>query len=106
MLVLGEIRKGLELARRRDARRAAALERWLRDVEIAFDGRIFGIDVAVSERWGRMSALRSVPVIDGLFAATAATHDLTLVTRNLRDVVDLGATVLDPFEATGDQPGR
>ena len=65
-LVLGEIRKGVELARPRDASKAAALERWLRDVEAAFDGRVLGIDNAVSDQWGRMSAIRSVPVIDGL----------------------------------------
>ena len=80
-LVLGEIRKGVELARPRDAARAAALERWLREVETAFDGRVLGIDNAVSDQWGRMSAIRPVPAIDGLLAATALTNGLTLVTR-------------------------
>ena len=98
-LVLGEIRKGVELARPRDANRAAALERWLREVEAAFDGRVLGIDNTVSDNWGRMSAIRPVPVIDGLLAATALTNGLTLVTRNDRDVAGLGATVLNPFRA-------
>jgi predicted nucleic acid-binding protein len=53
-LVLGEIRKGVELARSRDPDKAAALERWLRQVETAFDGRVLGIDNAVSDQWGRM----------------------------------------------------
>lgn len=97
-LVLGEIRKGVELARSRDAGKAAALERWLREIEAAFDGRVLGIDNAVSDQWGRMSAIRSVPVIDGLLAATALTHDLILVTRNDRDVAGLGAKVLNPFK--------
>lgn len=101
-LVLGEIRKGVELARPRDAAKAAALERWLRDVEAAFDGRVLGIDNAVSDQWGRMSAIRSVPVIDGLLAATALTHDLTLVTRNDRDVAGLGARVINPFRGGRD----
>jgi len=96
-LVLGEIRKGVELARHRDAVKAAALERWLGDVEAAFEGRVLGVDNAVSDRWGRMSAIRPVPVIDGLLAATALTHGLTLVTRNDRDVAGLGAMVLNPF---------
>lgn len=96
-LVLGEIRKGVELARPRDPGKAAALERWLREVEAAFDGRVLGIDNAVSDQWGRMSAIRSVPVTDGLLAATAATNDMTLVTRNDRDVAGLGAPVLNPF---------
>jgi len=96
-LVLGEIRKGIELARVRDASKAAALEHWLHDVEAAFDGRVLGIDNAVSDQWGRISAIRSVPVIDGLLAATALAHDLTLVTRNARDVAGLGVRVMNPF---------
>jgi toxin FitB len=96
-LVLGEIRKGVELARPRDPDKAAALERWLRQVATGFDGRVLGIDNAVSDQWGRMSAIRPIPVIDGLLAATAATYGLTLVTRNDRDVAGLGAIVLNPF---------
>jgi toxin FitB len=95
-LVLGEIRKGVELARTRDPGKAVALERWLEEVEAAFDGRVLGIDNAVSDQWGRMSAIRSVPVIDGLLAATALTNGLTLVTRNDRDVAGLGAMVFNP----------
>ena len=102
-LVLGEIRKGVELARPRDAGKAAALERWLREVETAFDGRVLGIDNAVSDQWGRMGAIRPIPVIDGLLAATALVNGLTLVTRNDRDVAGLGATVLNPFK---DAPSR
>lgn len=96
-LVLGEIRKGIELVRARDAHRAAALERWLGQVEAVFGSRVLGIDNAVADRWGRMAAIRPIPVIDGLLAATAITHDLTLVTRNDRDLVGLGAAVLNPF---------
>jgi predicted nucleic acid-binding protein len=97
-LVLGEIRKGVELARPRDSGKAVALERWLREVEAAFNGRVLGIDNAVSDQWGRMSVIRPLPVIDGLLAATALTNGLTLVTRNDRDVAGLGATVFNPFK--------
>jgi toxin FitB len=105
-LVLGEIRKGVELARHRDADKAAALERWLRQVETAFGARVLGVDNTVSDHWGRMSAIRPVPVIDGLLAATALTNGLTLVTRNDRDVAGLGATVFNPFKnaANHDRP--
>jgi predicted nucleic acid-binding protein len=103
-LVLGEIRKGVELARPRDAAKAVALERWLREVETAFDGRVLGIDNAVSDRWGRMGAIRSIPVVDGLLAATALVNGLTLVTRNDRVVAGLGAIVLNPFEDGPDHP--
>ncbi len=99
-LVLGEIRKGVELARARDPDKAAALELWLRQVEAAFGSRVLGIDNAVAEEWGRMSAIRPIPVIDGLLAATAVTNDLTLVTRNDRDIAGLGAVVLNPFRIT------
>jgi predicted nucleic acid-binding protein len=68
--VLGDIRRGIELARPRDAGKAVALERWLREVESAFGGSVLGIDNAVSDQWGRMGAIRPVPVIDGLLAAT------------------------------------
>lgn len=98
VLVLGEIRKGIELARPKDPVKTASLERWLREVEIAFDGRVFDLDKAVCDRWGRMSAIRPIPVTDGLLAATAATHGLTLVTRNDRDVAGLGARVINPFK--------
>jgi predicted nucleic acid-binding protein len=96
-LVLGEIRRGVELARRRDPEKAAALETWLRQVETAFGQRILDIDNTVSDQWGRISAIRSIPVIDGLLAATAMIHGLTLVTRNDRDIAGLGAVVLNPF---------
>jgi toxin FitB len=97
-LVLGEIRKGVELARPRDPGKAVALERWLGEVEAAFNGRVLGIDNAVSDQWGRMSAIRPLPAIDGLLAATALTNGLTLVTRNDRDVAGLGAAVFNPFK--------
>jgi predicted nucleic acid-binding protein len=45
-----------------------------------------------------MSAIRSVPAVDGLLAATALTNGLTLMTCNDRDVAGLGATVLNPFQ--------
>jgi len=96
-LVLGEIRRGIELARPRDSDKAAALERWLRQVEAAFGRRILGIDQEIADQWGRMSAIRSIPVVDGLLAATALVNGLTLVTRNERDVTGLGATILNPF---------
>ena len=99
-LILGEIRKGVELARLRNADKAAMLERWLHDVETAFEGRVLGIDNRVSDQWGRLGALRSLPVIDGLLAATALAYGLTLVTRNDRDVAGLGVKVLNPFKDT------
>ncbi|MCC6007227.1 MAG: type II toxin-antitoxin system VapC family toxin [Rhodobacteraceae bacterium] len=98
-LVLGGIRKGVELARRRDPGKAAALEAWLGEVVSGFGDRVLPIDTAVAEEWGRMSAARPAPVIDALLAATAKVNGLTLVTRNTADVAGLGAELLNPFDA-------
>jgi predicted nucleic acid-binding protein len=46
-----------------------------------------------------MNARDPLPVIDGLLAATAKVHKLTLVTRNVSDVARSGAAVLNPFVA-------
>ena len=97
-LVLGEIRRGIELVRPRDVDKAVTLERWLHQVEIAFGDRILGIDNAITDQWGRISAIRPIPAIDALLAATAMTKGLIFVTRNDRDVAGLGATVLNPFQ--------
>lgn len=97
VLVLGEIRKGIERARVNDAARARALERWLATLVQSFSERILPIDQTVADEWGRMSAKRSVSTIDALLAATAKVHGLTLATRNVGDVADLGAKVINPF---------
>ena len=99
VLILGEIRKGVELARPRDPAKAEALQGWLDAVVVAFADRVIPVDRFVSDAWGRMSATRPIPVIDGLLAATAKVHDLTLVTRNDADVAGLGVRVLNPFKA-------
>lgn len=104
VLVLGEIRKGIELARPRDSAKAQALEDWLAVVDAAFGERILPIDRGVADCWGRMSGQRPVSTVDGLLAATARVHRLTLVTRNEADVAGLGADVLNPFN--GNATGR
>ena len=98
-LVLGEIRKGVELARRRDPQKAAALEAWLTHVVSGFGDRVLPVDTVVAEEWGCLNAIRPVPVIDALLAATAKANGLTLVTRNGADVAGLGIEVLNPFES-------
>ncbi len=97
VLVLGEIRKGLERLRPRDPEQAKMLEAWLDTITEAFGERALPVEAAIANEWGRMNAIRPTPVIDGLLAATAKVHGLTLVTRNDADVAGLGATVLNPF---------
>lgn len=97
VLVLGEIRRGIESIRRRDHVAAGALELWLRRTLETFGERVIPIDAAIAERWGRLNVPDPIPTIDGLLAATAIKRDLVLVTRNITDVAATGARTLDPF---------
>lgn len=98
VLVLGEIRQGIERSRRRDPDKAKALDRWLAQISEAFEGRILPIDPTVADVWGQMNAPDPNSTIDGLMAATAKVHGLTLVTRNIADVARSGAALLNPFD--------
>jgi predicted nucleic acid-binding protein len=99
VLVIGEIRRGIEQIRRRDARKAAALEHWLARLVAEHAESILVVDRAVADEWGRLTAMRSGSLVDLLMAATARVHDLTLVTRNVRDVEWTGVRYLNPFGA-------
>jgi hypothetical protein len=99
VLVIGEIRRGIERVRLKDTAQANALENWLIAVDKAFGERILPVDRAVADEWGRLGASRPLPVIDGLLAATAKIHRMTLVTRNTTDIADLDVRVLNPFES-------
>jgi toxin FitB len=99
VLTLGEIRKGITSL----PNAALKLEAWLdMDLTLRFSGRILPIDQAVADRWGRLSgsvaARKSpLPVIDGLLAATALEHNLTLVTRDTRQLAATGVGFFDPW---------
>jgi len=98
VLVIGEIRQGIEQLTTRNLRQAQALEQWLDELIAGFGERILPVDNRVAQNWGRINALGSFPVIDALLAATAEAHGLTLVTRNIKDVQRSGARCLNPFE--------
>ena len=98
VLVLGEIRRGIERARRSDPARARALDTWLSTLKHSYGDRILPIDQMVADEWGSMSATRPAATVDSLLAATAKVHRMTLATRNVADVAGLGADVLNPFE--------
>ncbi len=100
VLTLGEIRKGVVTLK--DAARRVALEAWLDgDLVLRFSGRILEVGQQVADRWGRLGAQvgpqTQLPVIDGLLAATAIHHNLTLVTRNTKDVAGTGAPLFNPW---------
>jgi len=97
VLTLGEIRRGIELHRAKDARAAGALERWLLGLEAHYAERILPITAAIADRWGRLSLTQPLPVSDGLIAATGLEHRLTVVTRNVADFERSGVNTLNPF---------
>jgi predicted nucleic acid-binding protein len=103
VLTLGEIRKGAAILPQ--SKRRTYLESWLElDLQVRFSGRILDIDKAVSDRWGWLSAEaqrqgRPLSAIDGLLAATAIHHNLTIVSRNVSDFTHTHALVLNPWEA-------
>lgn len=98
VLVIGEIRRGVELIRRRDPAQARLLAIWLDSLVASFDGRILPVTQHIAEEWGRLSVPDKPPVMDGLLAATAMVHQHIVVTRNVRDFARTGVPLLNPFE--------
>ena len=99
VLTLGEIENGITKLARRNPEAASTLSVWAQVIRLDFSDRIVAIDMEIAATWGRISAERLIPVIDGLLAATALVHGMTLVSRNVRDFSNTGVTVLNPWEA-------
>jgi predicted nucleic acid-binding protein len=97
VLVIGEIRQGIDRLHRRDPVQAERLAQRLDAIKTDFSERILPVCAAVAERWGRNNVPDALPAIDGLLAATAQVHGLTLVTRNVKDVERSGVSLLNPF---------
>ena len=97
VVTIGEIRQGIEQLRTRDARQSVVLDRWLTALVQFYEDRLLNVDGDVAEEWGRLRARHNAPVVDTLLAATARTHELTLVTRNTRDFRGLEVEVFNPF---------
>jgi hypothetical protein len=98
VLVAGELRQGIERVRLRDAAQAEHLDRWLRRLIDDFADRLIPVDDRIAELWGRLNVPDPISTVDGLLAATAIVHGLTLVTRNVKDVQRTGARLLNPFD--------
>ena len=97
VLTIGEIRKGIELLSKRDSSAAAVLNLWLVDICRHYEERILPISAMIAEEWGRMNAIRPLPVTDGLIGATAKVFGFTLVTRNVDDLRGVGVRLINPF---------
>ncbi len=103
VLTVGEIRKGV--AGLSQGKRRTLLETWLEvELQERFAGRIMPIDSSIADRWGLIAAEairrgKTLSVIDGLLAATALHHNLTVVSRNVSDFTNTQVQVLNPWQA-------
>ncbi|MFC1764809.1 type II toxin-antitoxin system VapC family toxin [Planctomycetota bacterium] len=102
VLTIGEIQKGI--AKLADSKRKTDIQQWLdNDLHDRFSGRIIPITEEVASTWGIIVAQTEIrgeliPSIDSLIGATAVAHNLTVVTRNIEDILGTGARVLNPWE--------
>ena len=109
VLVLGEIRQGIERIRLRDPAQARALEKWLLRIATEFADRLLPVDEKVADQWGRLGLQQPIPILDAFLAATALVHGLTLVSRDEEGFRHTGVAVVNPFSKSptgGGQAGR
>ncbi|MEN6585517.1 MAG: type II toxin-antitoxin system VapC family toxin [Sulfuricella sp.] len=100
VITIQELEIGVLLAERRDPSQGAVFRAWLNDhVLPAFAGRILSVDTAVALRSARLHVPDPRPVRDGLIAATALVHGMTVVTRNLADFEPTGVQTLNPWDS-------
>lgn len=100
VITLGEIRKGV--AGIQNPERLEKISHWL-EIELPayFEERILNIDAKVADSWGRLQSKNKgyiLPAIDGLIAATAYVHNLTLITRNTKDFINTSIALINPWE--------
>lgn len=95
-VTIGEIQAGIEVTREQDPAKADELERWLEQVSATFN--VVSMDATAFREWARLMHHASDNLYeDAMIAATARSHKLTVVTRNVADFEPFGVTLLDPF---------
>ena len=102
VVTIGELRRGITLLA--PGARRTQLEHFIEvTVPLWFAVRVLPVTQAIAERWGvidgeRQAAGRPLGIADGMIAATALEHGLTLVTRNVKDFAGLGIVLLNPWD--------
>lgn len=95
-VTIGEIQAGIEVTREQDAVKAEEIETWLELLAQTFN--ILAMDARAFRAWAKLMHRQSDEIIeDAMIAATAAVHDLTVVTRNVRDFKKLNVRTFNPF---------
>ena len=97
VVVLGEIRRGIERIRIRDQNQARTLEKWLQNLTTEFAERVLPIDESAADQWGRLGLRQPAPLLDAFLAATALVHDLTVATRDEDGFRNTGVRIVNPF---------
>jgi len=97
-VTLGEVQAGIERTRRQDPAKANEIELWLD--RLADSYQILPMDTPCFREWGRLMDQKPDQLLeDGMVAATARIHGLTVVTRKERDFRQFDVRILNPFKA-------
>jgi predicted nucleic acid-binding protein len=98
VVTIGEIRRGVERLRaRNDHQLAHRYEQWLAETRELYSDQLLPVDLRIAEAWGEIDARQPLATSDGLIAATAKVHGLTVITRNTKDFQATGVRVSNPF---------
>lgn len=95
-VTIGELQAGVEITREQDPTKADEIEAWVDRVAETYN--VLPMDARTFRRWARLMHRRADALTeDAMIAATAEQHDLTVVTRNVRDFDQLGVATFNPF---------
>ena len=96
-MMVSSYARGAEKKLRRDPVAARHLAAWCQQLRLDYVDRIFDIDDQITTEWGRIDAIRTRSIADGLIAATGIVHNMTIVTRNVADFEDTGVATINPW---------